>query len=197
VVRDGISVCYTLVDVGDGLQSAGVVWAKFAAPYSNVEMKGETSMSMIRKDPFEALMPLREAVNRLFEDSFVWPGRLEVFTGRTFPVDVYETKDKEGYIVEASLPGAKPEDISISAMGDTLTIHYAAKGEEKVEKPNYVRRERFEGEMTRTITLPTHILPEKVQATYKQGVLKLQVPKSEEVKPKQIPIIVKELAGAH
>lgn len=53
-------------------------------------------MSMIWKDPFEALMPLREAVNRLFEDSFVWPGRLEAFTGRTFPVDVYETKDQQG-----------------------------------------------------------------------------------------------------
>ena len=95
------------------------------------------------------------------------------------------------------MPGVKTEDISISVMADTLTIHYATKGEEKVEKPNYVRRERFEGEMTRMVTLPTHILPEKVQATYEQGVLKLQVPKSEEVKPKQIPIKVKELAGAH
>ncbi len=152
-------------------------------------------MSMIWKDPFEALMPLREAVNRLFEDSFVWPGRLEVFTGRTFPVDIYETKDQQGYIVEASLPGVKPEEISITAVGDTLTITYATKKEEKVEKPNYVRRERYEGEMTRTFTLPTHIQPEKVQATYEQGILKLQVPKSEEVKPKQIPVKVKELAG--
>jgi HSP20 family protein len=70
---------------------------------------------------------------------------LEVFTGRTFPVDVYETKDQQGYVVEASLPGAKPEEISISAIGDTLTITYATKGEEKVEKPNYVRRERHTG----------------------------------------------------
>ena len=91
----------------------------------------------------------------------------------------------------------KPEDISITAMGDTLTIHYATKGEEKVEKPHYVRHERFEGEMTRAITLPTPILPEKILATYEQGILKLQIPKSEEVKPKQIPIKVKELAGAH
>ena len=153
-------------------------------------------MSMTWKDPFEALMPLREAVNRLFEDSFVWPGRLEVFTGKTFPVDIYETKDQQGYIVEASLPGVKPEDISITAIGDTLTITYATKGEEKVEKPNYVRHERYAGEMTRTFTLPTHIQSEKVQATYEHGVLKLQVPKSEEVKPKQIPVKVKELAGA-
>jgi len=153
-------------------------------------------MSMMWKDPREALMPLRDAVNRLFEESFIWPGRLEVFTGRSFPVDVYETKDQQGFVIEASLPGAKPEDISISAMGDTLTITYATKGEEKVEKPNYVRRERYEGEMTRTITLPTQIDPEKVQATYEQGVLKLQVPKSEATKPKQIKVKVKETAGA-
>jgi HSP20 family protein len=177
--------------------SVGTEQAPFTAPCTIVLTKGETSMSMIWKDPFDALMPLREAVNRLFEDSFVWPGRLEVFTGRTFPIDIYETKDQQGYIIEASLPGVKAEDISISAMGDTLTIHYATRGEEKVEKPTYVKRERFEGAMTRTITLPTHILPEKVLATYEQGVLKLQVPKSEEVKPRQIPIKVKELAGAH
>jgi HSP20 family protein len=138
--------------------SQASTWLAQACPR---RVKGETSMSMIWKDPFEALMPLREAVNRLFEDSFVWPGRLEVFTGRTFPVDVYETKDQQGYIVEASLPGVNPEDISISAMGDTLTIHYVTKSEEKVEKPNYVRRERFEGVMTRMVTLPTHILPEE------------------------------------
>ena len=145
-------------------------------------------MSMIWKDPSEALMPLREAVNRLFEDSFIWPGRLEVFTGRTFPVDVYETKDQQGYVVEASLPGVKPEDISITAIGDTLTISYATRGEEKVEKPNYVRRECYDGELRRTISLPTQIDPEKVQATYEHGVLKLVVPKVEAAKPKQITV---------
>jgi HSP20 family protein len=154
-------------------------------------------MSMIwRKDPFEAMMPLREAMNRMFEESFIWPGRLEVFAGRNFPVDVYESKDKQGYVVEASLPGAKPEDISISAMGDTLTISYTTKREEKTEKPNYVRQERYEGEMTRTIVLPTQIQPEKVEATYDRGVLKLEIPKSEAARPKQIEVKTKEGAGA-
>ncbi len=153
-------------------------------------------MSMIWRDPFETLTPLREAVNRLFEESFIWPGRFEVFTGRTFPVDVYESKDQSEYVVEAPLPGAKLEDISITAMGDTLTIRYTTKGEEKVEKPTYVRRERYEGEMSRTITLPTQIQPEKVQAVYEKGVLTLHVPKSEAAKPKQISVKVKEGAGA-
>jgi HSP20 family protein len=162
----------------------------------NIERR-RINMSMMRRDPREAFTPLREAMNHLFEESFIWPGRLEVFTGRTFPVDVYETKDQQGYVVEASIPGAKPEDISISAMGDTLTITYATKGEEKVEKPNYVRRERYEGEMSRTIALPTQIQPENVQATYEHGVLTLQVPKSEAAKPKQIEVKVKDGEGTH
>jgi HSP20 family protein len=152
---------------------------------------------MIWRDPREAFTPLREAANRLFEENFVWPERFEVFTGRTFPVDVYETKDQQGYVVEAAIPGAKPDEISITAIGDTLTIRYATKGEEKVEKPNYVRRERYEGEMSRTITLPTKIEPEKVKATYEQGVLRLEMPKVESAKPKQIHVKVKEPAGAH
>jgi HSP20 family protein len=148
-------------------------------------------MSLMRRDPFEALMPLRDAMNRLFEESFFWPGRFEAFTGRSFPVDVYESKDQKAYMVEASLPGAKPEDISVSAEGNTLTVSYTTKGEQKEEKPNYVRRERFEGEMSRTITLPVQIQPEKVEATYEQGVLKLLVPKSEAAKPSQIQVKVK------
>ncbi len=154
-------------------------------------------MSLMKRDPFEALMPLRYAMSRLFEESFIWwPGRIEMFTGRSFPVDVYESKDQQGYVVEASLPGAKPEDISISAVGDTLTISYATKGAQKVEKPNYVRRERYEGEMSRTITLPTQIHPENVEATYEHGVLTLQVPKSGAARPSQIQVKVREIAGA-
>ncbi len=65
-----------------------------------------------------------------------------------------------------------------------------------MEKPNYVRRERYEGEMSRTITLPTQIEPEKVQATYERGVLTLHIPKSEAAKSKQITVKVKEEAGA-
>lgn len=101
-------------------------------------------MSMIWRDPSEALMPLRQAMNRLLEESVVWPGRFgfELFTGRTFPIDVYESKDQQAYEVKASLPGAKPEEIEITASGDTLTISYVTKREQKVEKPRYVRRDQ-------------------------------------------------------
>ncbi|HWS84026.1 MAG TPA: Hsp20/alpha crystallin family protein [Ktedonobacteraceae bacterium] len=144
-------------------------------------------MSMIWRDPFEAPISLREAMSRLFEGGN-WPERFEAVAGRTFPVDVYESKDQQEYIVEAPLPGAKPEDIVITAMGNTLTIRYATKSEEKVEKPNYVRHERYEGEMSRVITLPGPINPDKIQAKYERGVLTLRVSNAEGAKPKQIPV---------
>jgi HSP20 family protein len=151
-------------------------------------------MSMMRRDPFDALMPLREAMNRLFEESVVGP-RFEFFTGRSFPLDVYESQDKQQYIVEAALSGFKPEEIQVTAEGETLSIHTAKKEETNVEKGSYVRRERYEGEMTRTVTLPALIDADKVQATYEHGVLKIAIPKSEAAKAKQIPIQAKEPAG--
>lgn len=81
-------------------------------------------------------------------------------------------------------------------MGDTLTIS-AIKKEPLPPKEQYVRRERYVGEMTRTFTLPTLVDPEKIEAVFEHGVLKLTIPKVEEIKPKEIPIKVKELVGAH
>jgi HSP20 family protein len=149
-------------------------------------------MSLILRDPFEAMVPLREAMNRLFEESFIGP-RFEFLTPRIFAVDIYEAEDKEHFVIEAALPGFKPEEIKITAVGDTLTISAVKQPEEKLEKSAYVRRERYIGEMIRTFTLPTYVDPQKVEATFEHGVLKLFIPKTEEVKPKQIPI--KQLAA--
>lgn len=151
-------------------------------------------MSFVPRDPFDALMPLRDAMNRLFEESFVGP-RFEFFAGRTFPIDIYEADHQQQYVVEAALPGLKPKDVQITTRDDTLTIRVAKKHEEKVETGAYVRRERYEGEMSRTISLPTSIDADKVQATYEHGVLTLHIPKTEAAKPKQIPIQVKESAS--
>lgn len=152
-------------------------------------------MSLMPRDPFEVMMPLREAMSRLFEESFIGPGRLELFFGRSFPLDIYETDDRQQYVVEAVLPGFKPEDVQVTAMGDTLTIRAGKKREEKAERGSYVRRERYEGEMLRTVSLPAPIDAEKVQASYEHGVLTLRIPKAEEAKPKQIPIQTKQAVG--
>ena len=152
-------------------------------------------MSMIPRDPFEALMPLREAMNRLFEESFIGP-RFEFFPARTFPLDIYESEDKQQYVFEAPVSGFKPEEIQVTVEGNTLTIRAAKKEETKAEKGTYMRRERYEGEMSRSVTLPSAIDESRVQATYEHGVLTLRVPKAEGAKPKQIPVQVKETAGA-
>ncbi|HZO75002.1 MAG TPA: Hsp20/alpha crystallin family protein [Ktedonobacteraceae bacterium] len=145
-------------------------------------------MTLIPRDPFDALVPLREAMNRLIEDSLVGPTRFEAFTGRTFLVDLYETEDRQQYVLEAALPGFKLEDLHITAMDDTITIHVARKAAEKDDKTSYVRRERFEGKMTRSFTLPTTIEPDKIEALYEHGVLRLGIPKAEQVKPKPITV---------
>jgi HSP20 family protein len=151
-------------------------------------------MTLFLRDPFEAMTPLREAMNRLFEESFIGP-RFELLTPRTFPVDIYESEDTLFYVIEAALPGFKLEELTITAVGEMLTIAAVKKEEKLPEKEHYVRRERYTGEMTRFFTLPTVINVEKVEAVFEHGVLKLFIPKAEEVKPKQIPIKVKELAG--
>ncbi|HEX9132373.1 MAG TPA: Hsp20/alpha crystallin family protein [Ktedonobacteraceae bacterium] len=151
-------------------------------------------MTLIWRDPIEAMMPLREAVNRLFEESFIGP-RFALLTPRTFPVDIYESEDKLFYVLEAALPGYKPEELHITAVGDTLTVSAVKKEEEKLAKELYVRQELYTGEMTRTFTLPTVIDAEKIEAVFEHGVLKLSIPKAEVIKPKEIPIKVKELAG--
>ncbi|MFI5273931.1 MAG: Hsp20/alpha crystallin family protein [Ktedonobacterales bacterium] len=154
-------------------------------------------MAITRWEPFESFAPLRDAVNQLFEESLLRPMRFGML-GRFFPVDVYETE--KAFVVEAVLPGVKPEDVQVSAIRDTLTIHAAIKPAPAAipEKTGtYLQRERSTGEMTRTIQLPTSIESEKVTATYAHGVLTLQVPKVAAAEPAAIPIKVTDTAVTH
>jgi len=159
-------------------------------------------MSMTRYNPFDSTLPLtmRDAMDRLLEESFAPTWRTDLFgVGRGFPVDVYE--DELNYVIEASLPGIKPDQLKVTATGNTITIRATAEHDEKQEKKaeskdkksgSYVRRERFLGEMTRVIDLPDPISPDKIAATYKHGVLTLEIPKAAESKPKKIDIVVEE-----
>jgi len=109
-----------------------------------------------------------------------------------FPMDVIEKDDE--YVIEASLPGVKPEQLQITATENTLTIRATTKAEEEEKKGKegtYVRRERYSGEISRTIGLPMPIDPDKITAVYAHGVLTLQVPKASKAQPKQISVQVK------
>jgi HSP20 family protein len=167
-------------------------------------------------EPWEGMISLREALSRLFEDSMVGLGRFEPF-GRAIPFDVRET-DTE-YVVEAALPGFTPDQIHISATADSLTITAQINREEREEKEEkadqpataakdnaeqgaakkpgvYVRRERYRGEMTRTMRFPIPIDPDNVSATYTHGELSVTLPKAAQSATKQIPIQVKETPEA-
>jgi HSP20 family protein len=152
-------------------------------------------MAMTRSEPYESLTPVRDALNQWFEEGLLRPLRHGVM-GRYFPIDVYETES--AFIVEAVLPGVKPEDVKVSALRDTLTIHATIKPTVKPEKSGtYLQREHYTGEMRRTIQLPTVIESGKVTATYLHGVLTLQVPKVAAEQPATIPIKVTEPTVAH
>ncbi len=146
-------------------------------------------------DPFDAFMPMREVINRLFEESFVGP-RFELPSSKSFPLNVYETPDGKQLVVEAALAGFKPEQIHVQIEGDLLTIRADQKQEQSTEKGAYVRREITQNEMYRAMSLPVSIEAEAVEATYEHGVLTLHMPKTAATQPKQIPVKVKELVKA-
>jgi HSP20 family protein len=146
-------------------------------------------VSLMRWDPLREMMSLREAMNRLFEDSFGRSpegARWEAGGAFPVPIDMYETEDQ--VILSAALPGIKPEDVDIRITGNTLTIRGEAKSEEESQQGNVYVQERRYGAFRRSITLPPNIDSEQVEATFEDGVLKLTMPKSAETKPKQIEV---------
>ena len=145
-------------------------------------------MSLIRWDPFRDTVSLRDAMNRLFEESFIRPSTWPTLD--TVPaVDVVETKDE--VVVKAAVPGIKPEDIDISVTGELLTIKGEFKSETKSDGASIIRQERRFGTFERALSLPTQVVADKAKAEFENGVLTLTLPKAEEVKPKTIKVKAK------
>jgi len=145
-------------------------------------------MTIVRRpSPFGELVSLRSAMDRLFEDSFV--GR--PFGGgfdstNQLPLDV--TRTSEALVVEASLPGIKPEDVAITVEDNTLSIRGDFHDERKSGEGESLISEIRRGSFARSISLPNGLEPDKATATFENGVLKLRIPKAESVKPRQIRI---------
>jgi len=130
---------------------------------------------------------LRREIDRLFEDpfSFLAPST-SFFEGWTPAVDIREDNDR--YVVKAELPGMKTEDIDVSIDDNTLTISGERKQEEEKKEGDTYRSERYFGRFQRSVTLPARVDANNIEATYKDGVLTVIVPKTEEAKPKQIEV---------
>ena len=147
-------------------------------------------MSMIRWEPFREMVSLRQAMDRLFEDSFIRPSRLRPEPrADELPIDMYQTKDD--VVVKAALPGVKPEEVDITITGDTLTIKGEHKEEQESKGEDYLYKEHRYGTFSRSVTIPPQVKSDEAEATFENGVLTLTIPKAEEIKPKQIKVKAK------
>jgi HSP20 family protein len=139
---------------------------------------------------FGRLSDLREELDRLFESPFGELGRAgRLLNGWAPAVDLYE--DKDSFTVKAELPGLKREDIDVSLNDGTLVISGERKTEQKFDEAETHRVERYYGRFQRSIALPASVKADQIAAQYKDGILTVTLPKSEEAKPKQIEINVK------
>ncbi len=142
-----------------------------------------------RYQPGSALT-LRDAMDRLFEDSVVWPRwffNSDTVTGMlsNMPLDMYETPDE--VVVITALPGVKSEDVNIQFNDGRLVID-ANIPAPKIENATWHYREVMYGQYHREIALPVRINTDKVEATLHDGLLTLHLPKADEIKPKKIQV---------
>jgi HSP20 family protein len=140
--------------------------------------------------PFKELEKMRREMDRLWDSYFEErPRRRGEEIGEWLPsLDVSETKGD--LVVKAEIPGIDPKDIDISLTNDLLTIKGEKKQEKEEKEENYHLIERSYGSFTRSIRLPKEVQSDKINASYKNGLLKITLPKSEEAKKKEIKIKV-------
>ena len=145
-------------------------------------------MTIVRRpSPFGELLSLRSAMDRLFEDSFVRrPFGAAFGAPSQLPLDVTRTAD--ALLIEAALPGIKPEDVEITVEDGTLSIRGEYREAQREGEGESLISEIRRGTVGRTLTLPTGLEPDKATAVFEHGVLTLRIPKAESVKPRQIRI---------
>jgi HSP20 family protein len=152
-------------------------------------MQEARQMTLVRRpSPFSELVTLRRAMDHLFDDTVFRP--FTAYPGRgdstSLPLDVRTTPN--ALIVEAELPGVKPEDVEITVENGTLSIRAEDCTERTEEQGDWLVREISRGSVMRTVTLPTGLEADRTEATFEHGVLRLRIPRTEHVKPGQIRI---------
>ena len=141
---------------------------------------------MERWDPFRDLRSMREAMDRLFRDSWGCPLDSRLPDWGDIPVAVAEVGNE--FVVRATIPGVRPEDIQVIVQGDRLTLRAESKNEQERKDERYVVRERYDTSFYRTLTLPSPVNTDQADARYDQGVLTLTLPKAQVEKSSQIKV---------
>jgi HSP20 family protein len=134
------------------------------------------------------MVSLRKAFDRFFEEPLFesMPYWLRRGDGYDMAVDVAE--DDNAYIVKAAVPGAKPEDVEVTLNNNVLTIKGETKADKDIKQENYQLRECRSGSFMRSLTLPSAVKAEAIEASHNDGMLTVRLPKSEAVKPKKIAV---------
>jgi HSP20 family protein len=149
-------------------------------------------MSVIRWRPFDEMLTLREAMDRLFDESVLRPSRaVRRDEMAQLPLNIWE--DDEALHLVARVPGLEADDLDITVTGDVLTIRGRFPSDSEREEGKdwcWYSNELWYGPFERTVNLPVAVQSDKVDATFKNGVLHLTVPKAEEAKPKTIKVKV-------
>lgn len=147
-------------------------------------------MALTKWDPFKDLLFLQERMSRIFDEALLKYKGCSGLSGSAWypPVDIYETE--ENVILKAELPGIKLESISIEAEDNTLLLRGERKFEKSLKEENYHRMERFYGTFQRVFSLPYVMKKSSIKASFKDGVLKITVPKVKEEVPEVIKVSV-------
>lgn len=143
---------------------------------------------IVRWQPVNDMLSLREAMDRLFEDSWVsnraWGNVPAAWVEPS--LDVYETP--ENVVVKAQIPGVKPEEVEITVKGNYLAISGESKEESETKDKNYLRRETRVGSFSRMVELPSNLQSDKADAQFENGILTITFPKAEQAKAKKITV---------
>jgi HSP20 family protein len=145
------------------------------------------TMTIIRRTaPRSDLSTYRSAFDRLFDEAFFRPFTWGSVAETRLPLDVTSTED--AITIEAALPGVRPEDVEITCHQDTLTIAVKEQAERETREGERVYREVRRSSGSRTLTLPSGLDIDRATAAFENGMLRLDIPRAEQAKPRQIPV---------
>ena len=146
-------------------------------------------MNLVRWSPFREMDSFHNRINRLFGESFFPVIKMEDdldMAGWRPAADIYD--NGETIVITAELPGVDKKDVKVDVKDRVLTLKGERSYENEVKEENYYRKERSFGKFQRSFTLPAEVDSEKIKADYKDGVLKIEIPKPEKEKPKKISV---------
>ncbi len=143
-------------------------------------------MAIVRWTPWNDLFDLHNQVDQLFQSMAPETQRNGGSEYMNLPVDIRQ--NDEAFLIEASVPGFKPEDVEVTFDDGVLTIKGERKSEKEEKHGSYVRRERRLSSVFRQVGLPAEVRAEEIRAAFDNGVLRITVPRAQKAQPKRIPV---------